>query len=257
MNWIRIKTLCTPEQVDDVSAVMTVIDSCLAIDDSSDITETEHIYGELIDDSLLGRRDASVSLYISEDKNYLEIVSFLRDRFDSLGINVTVEVDGIKEEDWADNWKKYYHPVRIGNHIVIIPEWEADSFKAEKDDIVVTMDPGMAFGSGTHESTQLCASLMENNVSEGDFVIDVGTGSGILAICSIKLGAARADAFDIDPTAVRVAAENGATMGKFELAKKAKELGLDAIHDTVHEMARDEARHGKAFEGLLKRYFND
>lgn len=208
MDWVRIKTRCTPEQVEDVSAVMTVIDPCLVIDDSSDITENEHIYGELIDESLLKRNDASVSVYVSEEQNYAEMVSFLRDRFASLGMSVAVEVDGVKEEDWINNWKKYYHPVRIGERIVVVPEWEYENFEADCDDVVIKMDPGMAFGSGTHESTQLCAALMEKNISNGDFVIDVGTGSGILAICSIKLGAGSADALDIDPTAVKIASEN-------------------------------------------------
>jgi ribosomal protein L11 methyltransferase len=112
----------------------------------------------------------------------------------------------MNEDDWADNWKQYYKPIRIGKTLVIVPEWE--EFDAAEDDLIIKMDPGMAFGTGTHETTQLCAELMEEYMPKGCTVLDVGTGSGILAFAASKLGAISVDAYDIDPVAVRVAAEN-------------------------------------------------
>lgn len=123
-------------------------------------------------------------------------------------MNVSVSLEGLNEEDWADNWKKYYYPVSIGRHITVVPEWRMDSYERGPDDVIIIMDPGMAFGTGTHETTRLCAALLEKIIKPGDRVVDVGTGSGILAICAAKLGASHVSAYDIDPMSVRVANEN-------------------------------------------------
>ena len=109
------------------------------------------------------------------------------------------------EEDWANSWKAYYKPFKIGK-IVIVPAWE--KYQAQDGEIIVTMDPGMAFGTGTHETTRLIIGLLQKYVKAGDSLLDVGTGSGILAICGAKLGAEECYAYDIDPMSVRVANEN-------------------------------------------------
>lgn len=207
-DWVKIKTECTPDQVDSVSAIMTVIDAHLMIEDNSDIEEYNSMYGELVDDSLKNRSDASVSIFLSKEINAAEAAAFLKDRFREEGLDVTVSLEGVNEEDWADNWKQYYYPVAIGEHLVIVPEWRMDTYDRREGDIIVAMDPGMAFGTGTHETTRLCAALLERVVRPGDRVTDVGTGSGILAICAAKLGAGHIDAYDIDPMSVRVAREN-------------------------------------------------
>ena len=112
----------------------------------------------------------------------------------------------VAEEDWANAWKQHFKPQRIGKHIIIKPSWEA--FVPEPGDLVVEMDPGMAFGTGLHATTRLCLRALEQFVSPGVRVADVGTGSGILAIAAVLLGAASASATDIDPLAVRISQEN-------------------------------------------------
>ena len=101
------------------------------------------------------------------------------------------------DEDWANNWKKYYKPLEIGEKIAIVPEWEAYENENENR-IVIKINPGMAFGTGTHESTYMCLELLERYVKRDDETFDIGCGSGILAIAALKLGAKRALAVDID-----------------------------------------------------------
>ena len=117
----------------------------------------------------------------------------------------------VREEDWAHAWKQFYKPMRIGRRVVLKPSWE--QFVADPHDLVVELDPGMAFGTGLHPSTRLCVTALEDYVRPGDRVLDLGTGSGVLAIVAAKLGAAQVVATDIDPIAVAVAAENVAING--------------------------------------------
>jgi ribosomal protein L11 methyltransferase len=117
----------------------------------------------------------------------------------------------VQDEDWAEAWKRFYHPLRVGRSLVIQPSWEA--FSPCPGDRVIELDPGMAFGTGAHPTTQLCLALLEERVTPGDRVLDLGTGSGILAIAAAKLGAAHVLALDVDPIAVAAAAENAARNG--------------------------------------------
>ena len=121
-----------------------------------------------------------------------------------------VQVRPLAEEDWANAWKSSYHPLRIGRHFLVIPAWQTAEVLPEPDDVPVILDPGMAFGTGLHPSTQLCLMAMEDVVQPGQRVLDAGCGSGILSIAAVRLGAARVDAFDIDPIAVRATEENAA-----------------------------------------------
>ena len=111
----------------------------------------------------------------------------------------------LSEQDWADEWKRYFKPIRLGKHFLIKPTWE--KAQTRDDDVVIEIDPGMAFGTGTHASTVLCLEALEDYVTEGVEVFDIGTGSGILAVAAAKLGA-RVQAGDIDPLAVKIAKEN-------------------------------------------------
>jgi ribosomal protein L11 methyltransferase len=125
---------------------------------------------------------------------------------------LAVSRQGIREEDWAENWKKYYHAAKIGERLVICPAWERYEPQSA-DEVVVTLEPGMAFGTGTHETTRLCMRLLEQCGPQGKAVLDLGCGSGILAISALLLGAKSALGVDIDETAVRVAKENAALNG--------------------------------------------
>lgn len=180
------------------------------IEDYSDLLEEApkiaHI--DLIDEALLqkDRSQTIIHIYISPDANPSEAVSFLRERLEAERIPHSLRTDGIKEEDWAFGWKKYYHPMRVGEHIVICPSWE--SCTLEPGDILMRLDPGMAFGTGTHETTRLCLAMLERYIVPGSRMLDIGCGSGVLSIGAVLLGASEALGVDIDATAVRVASEN-------------------------------------------------
>lgn len=209
MSWTQIRVECALTDLDTVTAVMSMIDNGLMIEDYSDVTEgLNAIYGELLDEEILkkDKSKAAVSVYLSEDRNATETLTVLNARFSSLGLNVKTETLGLKEEDWANCWKKYYKPIHIGKRVVIVPMWE--DYSPKPDEVTVKMDPGMAFGTGTHETTSLCAELIEKYMPSNCRALDVGTGSGILAILESKLGADTVDALDIDHNAVKVAKEN-------------------------------------------------
>lgn len=123
----------------------------------------------------------------------------------------TTEIRQVKEEDWENAWKQHFKPVRISDRLVVKPTWEP--YEPRPGDIVLELDPGMAFGTGTHPSTSLCLKALEKRILPGMAVIDVGTGSGILAIAAVRLGARRVLALDLDPVAVRSASDNAAQSG--------------------------------------------
>ena len=125
--------------------------------------------------------------------------------------SLAMELKAVADEDWAENWKQYYKPFRIGKRLVVKPSWE--KYREQPGDLVVELDPGMAFGTGTHETTGMCMELLDKHLQSGVAVIDVGTGSGILAIAAARLGAQNVLAVDIDPDAVKVAKENVAHNG--------------------------------------------
>ncbi len=206
-EWSQVKVTVALERLDTLTAIMSMIDLNLMIEDYSDI-DLKTCYGDLIDESLLNadKTIASVSVFIPAEKSVSDAVAFIRDRASSENLEIKVEINGVNEEDWATSWKAYYKPVHIGEKMVIVPMWE--TYDEQPGEVIVRMDPGMAFGTGTHETTRLVVSLLEKYTKEGCRVLDVGTGSGILAICASKLGAGECKAYDIDPVAVRVAREN-------------------------------------------------
>ena len=208
-NWIQIKVTCNVADLDTVTSVMSMVDNGLMIEDYSDVDkELDGVYGDLIDEAIMeaDRTVASVSVFIPEIKSPAESLLFIRSRLAELQIDAEVTQTGVKEEDWADSWKQYYKPIKTGDRLVIVPVWE--TYDPTPEEITVLMDPGMAFCTGTHETTRLCAALLEQYVTPGCTMLDVGCGSGILAICAAKLGASQCFACDIDPQAVKVAVEN-------------------------------------------------
>ena len=206
-QWTQIRVTVKLEQLDALVAVMSMINTNLMIEDYSDI-DLKTCYGDLIDESILNADNtiASVSVYLPVERDIREDVEFLREMLAKDGIDGEIKMIGLNEEDWANAWKAYYKPIKIGQRMVIVPAWE--KYQAEAHELVVRMDPGMAFGTGTHETTRLVIGLLEKYTTPGVRMLDVGTGSGILAICASKLGAGECKAYDIDPMSVRVAREN-------------------------------------------------
>ena len=206
-QWTQIRVTVKLEQLDELVAVMSMINTNLMIEDYSDI-DLKTCYGDLIDESILNadKTVASVSVYLPIERDIREDVDFLRSMMQKDGIEGEIKMIGLNEEDWANAWKAYYKPIKIGSKIVIVPAWE--KYEANEGELIVRMDPGMAFGTGTHETTRLVIGLLEKYTTPGVRMLDVGTGSGILAICASKLGAGECKAYDIDPMSVRVAREN-------------------------------------------------
>lgn len=211
MDWTEVKITVDAENVDlagDI-AQMTVPWG-IYIEDYShlneEVEEVAHI--DLIDEKLLkkDRTKAVVHVYISPEDNPNEAVAFLRERYAAAGIPNRLETDPCVQEDWINNWKKYFHPIPVGKKLLIRPDWE----KAENPEgrVVVDLEPGIAFGTGTHETTRLCMEFLEETVTPGCSMLDVGCGSGILSVAGLLLGAGRAVGVDIDPLAVKTAAQN-------------------------------------------------
>ena len=167
----------------------------------------------IVDEALLEKDKTKVLLHVYADEHTSveDCIAFVSDRFSSENITYEVEIKHVDEEDYANSWKQYYKPIKIGNRIVIVPEWEP--YEKADGEITVTLNPGMAFGTGTHETTSMCIEALQDIVFEGDEVLDIGCGSGILSVTALLCGANRADATDIDRNAVNVAYENAELNG--------------------------------------------
>lgn len=237
-KWIQIKVTVKNDKLNDLVAIMSMISNGLQIEDYSDIEDRilDGVYGDLIDESVLNadRTIASVSVYVPDDKPMQDYTMFIEERLSALDIENKIELISLCEEDWADSWKQYYKPIEIGNRLVVVPMWE--KYDAKPNQVIVKMDPGMAFGTGTHETTRLCATLLEKYITDESTMLDVGCGSGILAICASKLGAKECYAYDIDPVAVKVAKENvkdndcnNIECGVSDLLKGVKDAKYDVI----------------------------
>ncbi len=173
-----------------------------------EVEEIAHI--DLIDEELL-QRDRTIGkihFYLDVTSNPKEITDFLSHLFDNAKIPYTLDTSLCKYEDWADNWKKYFKPTPIGNRLMIRPVWEPTQ-NTNRTELV--LEPGLAFGTGTHETTRLCLELLDKYIVGGETILDVGCGSGILAIAALLLNAKSAVGVDIDPLAVKTAIENAKT----------------------------------------------
>ena len=210
-SWTKITVTGNIKDMDGIVAVMSMLDNGLMIEDYSDFS-LNGMYGELVDESILNadRDVVKVSLFVPEERNPLEYKEFLETRLPALNINGEISLEGMNEDDWAESWKQYYKPVPLGK-VTIVPAWE--KYEAREDEVIIRMDPGMAFGTGTHETTRLVIRLMQDELKGGERLLDVGTGSGILSICASKLGVKSCNAYDIDPVAVKVARENAIADG--------------------------------------------
>ena len=213
MDWIEVTISTNTEGADIVSeALMRQGAVGTQIIDRSDVPDPDkpNGYWELIDRKMLDEmpEDVQVKAWFST----VEELRGLKNCLDALpeltGMDLgtlRISQEGVHEQDWAECWKQYYKPFRAGEHLVIKPSWEA--WDEQPGDLVIELDPGMAFGTGTHETTAMCVAMIEKHYHGGE-VLDVGTGSGILAIAAARLGAREVLGVDIDPMAVRVAQEN-------------------------------------------------
>ena len=210
-TWTKITVTGNIKDLDGIVAVMSMLDNGLMIEDYSDFS-LNGMYGELVDETILNadRETVKVSLFVPEERNPLEYKEFLETRLSALSIGGEISLEGMNEDDWAESWKQYYKPVPLGR-ITVVPAWER--YEAKEGEVIVRMDPGMAFGTGTHETTRLVIRLMQDELKGGERLLDVGTGSGILSICASKLGAKSCNAYDIDPVAVKVARDNALADG--------------------------------------------
>lgn len=211
MDWTEITVTVSNKDVDQVSDIANlVVPYGIYIEDytnlEQDVEEIAHI--DLIDEELLAkdRTKAKVHMYISCEDNPLEAVSKISEMLKEANIDFQVDSLDCNDEDWLNNWKQYFQPSPVGEKLLIRPTWRKNY--DPKGRVVINLDPGLAFGTGTHETTRLCLEVLEKIVKEDTTVLDVGCGSGILGIASLLLGAESAVGVDIDPMAVKTAKEN-------------------------------------------------
>lgn len=187
------------------------------LEDYSDLIEgaAEIAHSSLIDEELLAkdRETACLHLYISSEEHPGEALNYLTSRLTAAGIPFETDTKQVQDDDWADGWKKYFKPVEIGEKLLICPSWEQCDNPAGR--LILRIDPGAAFGTGTHSTTKLCLEALERHITPGCRMLDVGTGSGILSIGALLLGAQSAVGVDIDAQSVKTARENGAENGFF------------------------------------------
>lgn len=216
MDWTEIKISVDNADAESAEAIahMTVPYGIYVEDYSNLEQEVREIANiDLIDEELLGRDRSKtiIHIYISPEENPREAVAYLGEMLSAQGILNSIDCSSCKEEDWLNNWKKYFHPIEVGEKLLIRPSWYENY--DPKGRTVLNLDPGVAFGTGTHETTRLCLEAMEKYLKESDEVLDVGCGSGILAVGALLLGAKRAVGVDIDEMAVKTARENAELNG--------------------------------------------
>ena len=213
MDWTEIIVEVDSENIDAAADIanMTVpygiyIEDYSALED--EVMEVAHV--DLIDEDLLkkSREKSKIHVYIDPEDNIDEAVSFLKERLFAASIPFCVRLENVREDDWLNNWRKFFKPMTVGEKLLINPSW----FDMPKDTLraVLNIDPGLAFGTGKHETTRLCLETLERYVKSGCTVLDVGCGSGILGIAAVLLGARCALGVDIDEAAVKIANENAA-----------------------------------------------
>ncbi len=215
MEWTDICVTVPRRWADTAEAVATGISgSGIYVEDYADLEQQVEAMAhvDLIEPELLqkDRETVKVHMYLAPDEPDVPgILELLRSRLLREEAEFQLDVAGVEQADWENSWKKYYHALPIGQRLMVCPSWE----QTPTDRIVLRLDPGMAFGTGTHETTSLCLEQLDARIHGGERILDVGCGSGILGIAALLLGAGQAEGIDIDPMCVRTAGENAALNG--------------------------------------------
>ncbi|MBR0412927.1 MAG: 50S ribosomal protein L11 methyltransferase [Eubacterium sp.] len=215
-KWTEIKITVSTKDIETAGNIANmVVPYGIYIEDYSaleaETMEIAHI--DLIEESLLqkDRTKGIIHIYVNPHENPLESTSFLKERLDSEGIKYEIEVGDCLTEDWQNNWKQYYHAMPIGKKLLVRPLWENDVDAGGR--VVLNIEPGLAFGTGSHPTTKLCLETLENYINSDTTVLDIGCGSGILSIACLLLGAKKAVGVDIDSLAVKTAVANAEENG--------------------------------------------
>lgn len=217
MKWSEMSIHTTQEAVEPISYILHEAGAGgVAIEDPADLIKVrEQKFGEIyyLNPDDYPKEGVMVKAYLPVTSSFEETVDSIQTAIKNLiqyGIDIghnTIKITEVHEEDWSTAWKKYYHPVKISERVTIVPTWE--EYEPENsDEVIIELDPGMAFGTGTHPTTVMCIQALEKTIKQGDHVIDVGTGSGVLSIVAAKLGAGKVDAYDLDEVAVDSAKTN-------------------------------------------------
>ncbi|WP_071131699.1 50S ribosomal protein L11 methyltransferase [Enterococcus timonensis] len=215
MKWTEIKVSIDTEAIEAVSEILMNLGAQgVEIHDPADIIQYSDHFGEILDQKeFYLTAEPTVSAYFPENVFVPEILPDVKEKILQLktfGLAIgshQVTLNTLEEDNWEQAWKKYYHPVQISRFLTIVPDWIAYQAK-DKEEKMIKIDPGMAFGTGTHPTTRLSLHAMELYIRQGNSVYDVGTGSGILSIAAKLFGAGDVTAFDLDDLAVKKAQEN-------------------------------------------------
>lgn len=221
MDWLEVCVEMSHNGVEMVSGLLYQYGlNGLMIDDEADFEEfmnEPNRTWDYIDDELISKKSNSgttITFFLNDDISGRETLQFIEDGLKKLKNEekefdlgtLEIKIKNIKDEDWANNWKKYFKPIEVGEKIIIKPSWE--ELEPSEDKKILEIDPKNMFGTGLHETTQLCIEYIENVIKPDDMVLDIGCGSGILSIASLLLGAKYSDAVDIDTNAIKTAYEN-------------------------------------------------
>lgn len=211
MNWTEICIKVPSEYTEQASAISNMsVPYGIYVEDYSDIIEQswEIAHVDLIEKELLekDRTFSVIHIYISEEDNAAEAIIYLKELLSASSVPYELVSAEVDDKTWADGWKKYFKCTPIGEKLVIRPSWE--NYDNNDGRIVLSIDPGAAFGTGTHATTSLCLGILEKYISPNSSVLDIGCGSGILSIAGVLLGAKSAVGVDIDAQSVKVAREN-------------------------------------------------
>lgn len=219
MDWTEITAKVPTDKTDEAAAIANMtVPYGIYIEDytnlEADAEEIAHI--DLIDDELVSkdRTHSIIHMYIAESDNAVEAVSYLKERFTACGIENEISCVLVDDASWNENWKKYFKAFEIGNKLAVCPSWEV--YNNDENRTVISLDPGAAFGTGSHATTSLCLEILEDAVTTDTSVLDIGTGSGILAIAADLLGAKSAIGVDIDAQSVKTAINNAQINGVSE-----------------------------------------